>query len=148
MPTNPRRKEKSFTKFPKRAFLSSMIKLSLALLLVCVAGSVAAQSLADKAAPYGEVFIVKLDSAPFPHPDRAQGHKYHNEFLQRRKKLFEQQHGDFRAERFSPDGTVDFVVHFHGWRHHVENTFIEYNLIEQFAAERAERHPGGAAGTV
>jgi hypothetical protein len=110
-----------------------MKKIVLAFLVACLAGSLAAQTITEKFAPYGNLFIVKLDSAPFPHPARAEGHKYHTEMYDAEKHYSDNSVGIFVPKGFRPTERVDFVVHFHGWRHHVENTFTEYKLVEQFA---------------
>lgn len=77
---------------------------------------------------------MKLDSAPFPHPDRAQGHTYQKEFYSAERNYSDNSVAIFVPRDFRPTARVDFVVHFHGWRHHIENTLSEYKLIEQFIA--------------
>lgn len=110
-----------------------MKHIVLALTLVfLVAASVPAQTLPEQYAQYGNLIIVKLDSAPFPHPDRAQGHKYHDEFYDAAKHYSDNSVGIFVPKGFRAKQTVDFVVHFHGWRHHIENTLSEYHLVQQF----------------
>jgi hypothetical protein len=42
--------------------------------------------------------------------------------------------GIFIPKNFRVTDKVDFVVHFHGWRHTVAGTLPEYNLVNQFAA--------------
>ncbi|HZV33305.1 MAG TPA: hypothetical protein VFB72_01915 [Verrucomicrobiae bacterium] len=108
------------------------VKILLPLLLSCLAGQMLAQSLPEQYAQYGKLIIAKLDSAPFPHPDRAQGHKYHDEFYDAAKHYSDNSVAIFVPKGFHPAEKVDFVVHFHGWRHHIENTLAEYNLIPQF----------------
>ena len=46
--------------------------------------------------------------------------------------------GIFVPNGFRPGEKTDFVVHFHGWRHHIETTLNEYKLIEQFS--KSERN--------
>ncbi len=111
-----------------------MKKILFALFLACLAASVPAQSLPETYAQYGKLFIVQLESAPFPHPDRAQGHKYHDEFYSAEKNYSDNHVAIFVPKGFRPTAQVDFVVHFHGWRHHIETTLKEYQLIEQFVA--------------
>ena len=110
-----------------------MKKLLLALALVGFAIAVHAQSWTNDYAQYGKLFVVKLDTAPFPHPARAQGHKYHADFYSAEKNYSDSSVGIFVPKGFRRTDKVDFVVHFHGWRHHVENTFGEYHLVPQFA---------------
>lgn len=109
-----------------------MKKLLLALALVGFATAIRAQSWTNEYAPYGKLFVVKLDTAPFPHPARAQGHKYGTNFYSAEKNYSDNSVGIFVPKGFRRTDKVDFVVHFHGWRHHVENTFSIYHLVPQF----------------
>ena len=108
-----------------------MKKLLLTFVALC-AVSVRAETLAEHYGQFGKLILVKLDSAPFPHPDRAQGHKYHDEFYTAEKNYSDNSVAIFVPKGFRATEKVDFVVHFHGWRHHIENTLAEYQLIEQF----------------
>lgn len=109
-----------------------MKKLLLSLLLTGFAISLHADSWADQYAQYGNLIVVKLDSAPFPHPDRAQGHTYDKQFYPADKHYSDNTVGIFVPKGFRRLDKIDFVVHFHGWRHHVENTLSIYHLIPQF----------------
>lgn len=109
-----------------------MKKLLLSLLLAGFAVSSRADSWADQYAKYGNLIVVKLDSAPFPHPGRAQGHTYDKEFYPADKHYSDNTVAIFVPKGFRRSDKVDFVVHFHGWRHHVENTLSNYHLIPQF----------------
>ncbi len=40
----------------------------------------------------------------------------------------------FIPKGFRETGQIDFIVHFHGWKNHVEGVLDEYKLIEQLAA--------------
>ena len=104
----------------------------LTLFLGCLAGSLSAQTLPERYAQYGELVVVKMDSAPFPHPDRAHGHQYQQELFTTEKNYSDNSIAIFVPKGFRPTSSVDFVVHFHGWRHHIETTLSEYQLIEQF----------------
>jgi len=42
----------------------------------------------------------------------------------------------YHPKGFSKNGRVDFVVHFHGWKNHVEAVLRHYQLIEQLMASR------------
>jgi hypothetical protein len=109
-----------------------MKKLLLALALVAFAITIRAESWTDQYSQYGKLFVVKLDTAPFPHPKRAQGHKYGTNFYSTEKNYSDNSVGIFVPKGFRRTDKVDFVVHFHGWRHHVENTFSIYHLVPQF----------------
>ena len=92
-----------------------------------------AQTPAEAYAPYGQLILVKLDSAPFPHPDRAKGHDYHTEHYTAESNYSDNTVGIFVPKGFRKTRTTDFVVHFHGWRNHVVKVFSDYDLIEQFS---------------
>ena len=114
-----------------------MKPLLASVLLIASALATSAQNSPSKPAdysPYGELLLVKLDSAPFPHPLRAEGHKYQNEFYSSDEHYRDSTVGIFIPKGFrTTGGKVDFVVHFHGWRNHVEKVLQHYELIEQFA---------------
>lgn len=109
-----------------------MKKFAIAFLLACLAAPLYAQDWTSEFSKYGDLFVVKLDSAQFPHPARAQGHKYHNEFYSAETHYSDNSVGIFVPKGFRPTANIDFVVHFHGWRHHIETTVKEYHLVEQF----------------
>jgi hypothetical protein len=110
-----------------------MKSLFLSLIIVCLAASLLAETLPEKYSTYGKLIIAKLDSAPFPHPDRANGHDYHTNHYTTEKNYSDNSVAIFVPNNFHPNGKVDFVVHFYGWRHHIESTLAEYKLIEQFS---------------
>ena len=73
-------------------------------------------------------------SAPFPHPARADGHTYHDEFYSAKDHYSDSTVAMFIPKNFRATDKIDFVVHFHGWNHTVAGTLPEYKLIEQFSA--------------
>ena len=85
-------------------------------------------------APYGHLIVTQLTNAPFPHPARAEGHTYHGELYSAKEHYSDSTVAIFVPKHFKPADKVDFVVHFHGWRHTVAGTLEEYRLIQQFAA--------------
>jgi hypothetical protein len=109
-----------------------MKTLLLSLLAGCLALSLEAQTSLTNYSALGELLLVKLDSAPFPHLQRAEGHKYGAEFFPADKHYQDNTVGIFVPKGFQRAGAVDFVVHFHGWRNHVEKALNHYELIEQF----------------
>jgi hypothetical protein len=111
-----------------------MNKLFLIIALICLTGRLPAQTLAETYAPYGQLIVVKLDSAPFPHPARAKGHTYDKKLYTQEKNYSDNRVAIFVPRGFRPTESVDFVVHFYGWRHHIETTLTEYKLIEQLVA--------------
>jgi D-alanyl-D-alanine carboxypeptidase/D-alanyl-D-alanine-endopeptidase (penicillin-binding protein 4) len=90
-------------------------------------------SLGIRYAPYGTLIVTQFVTAPFPHPARAEGHTYHDEFYSARDHYSDSTVALFIPKNFRVTDHLDFVVHFHGWRHDVAGTLEEYRLIEQFA---------------
>ena len=85
-------------------------------------------------AKQGELLLVHLASAPFPHPQRSQGHKYKDEFYTATEHYSNDTVAIFIPKGFRETGHIDFVVHFHGWRNNVEAVLGRYQLIEQLMA--------------
>jgi D-alanyl-D-alanine carboxypeptidase/D-alanyl-D-alanine-endopeptidase (penicillin-binding protein 4) len=92
------------------------------------------ESLEKSYAPLGTLLITQFVTAPFPHPGRAQGHFYHDLFFSAAAHYADSSVAMFIPKNFRASDKIDFVVHFHGWRHTVAGTLPEYKLIEQFAA--------------
>ncbi|HTB83293.1 MAG TPA: D-alanyl-D-alanine carboxypeptidase, partial [Candidatus Sulfotelmatobacter sp.] len=90
-------------------------------------------SLVKTYAPYGTLMVTQFVSAPFPHPDRAAGHKYHNDLYSAAEHYSNSDVALFIPKNFRATDKIDFVVHFHGWRHTVASTLPEYKLIEQLS---------------
>ena len=105
----------------------------LPILLAGFAVVAVAETPQEKYAALGRLIMVKLDSAPFPHPSRAEGHKYQNQQYDAATHYSDNTVGIFVPKGFHASGKVDFVVHFHGWRNHVENVLSRYQLPQQFA---------------
>jgi D-alanyl-D-alanine carboxypeptidase/D-alanyl-D-alanine-endopeptidase (penicillin-binding protein 4) len=91
------------------------------------------ESLASQFAPLGSLIVTQFVSAPFPHPARANGHRYHDEFFSAAEHYSDSTVAMFIPSNFRATDKVDFVVHFHGWRHTVAGTLEEYHLAEQLA---------------
>ena len=91
-------------------------------------------SLETRFAPLGRLIITQFVTAPFPHPARAEGHRYHDEFFSAAEHYSDNTVAMFIPKHFRSTDKIDLVVHFHGWRHTVASTLEEYQLIQQFAA--------------
>ncbi len=109
-----------------------MKKLLLSLLPGCLTLSLYAQAWPQSYAQYGNLIVVKLESAPFPHPDRAKGHQYHDKFFSAETNYSDNSVAIFVPKGFRRTDQVDFVVHFHGWGNHVEKVLSHYQLVQQF----------------
>lgn len=95
-----------------------------------------AESLSEKYAPYGNLIIAKFATAPFPHPDRANGHYYHTNFLSAKEHYSDSSVALFIPKHFHAGKAIDFEVHFHGWGNNITRAFAHYHLAEQFAASQ------------
>lgn len=91
------------------------------------------EPLPEQYAAFGKLIVEPFSTAPFPHPARTNGYTYHNEFYSAREHYSDSTVAMFIPRHFRVTDHVDFVVHFHGWRHAVAGTLEEYKLIRQFA---------------
>jgi hypothetical protein len=105
-------------------------------LLLMACASLSAQDLPEKYASFGQLIFTSFDSAPFPHPLRAQGHQYKNTFYSAAGHYQDSRVVLFVPKGFHAGGKIDFVVHFHGWGNTLTNVLPHYQLIEQFAASQ------------
>jgi hypothetical protein len=111
------------------------MKRILVLLSLLACTSLVAEDLSEKYAPLGQVIYTPFETAPFPHPLRADGHKYQNRFFSAAEHYSDNHVLLFIPKGFHAGSKVDFVVHFHGWGNAITNG-SRYKLIEQFAASR------------
>ena len=82
----------------------------------------------------GELILTQLVSAPFPHPDRAGGHRYKDQFFDAKEHYADSTVAIFIPPGFREADRIDFVVHFHGWHNNVTNVLNRYKLIDQLVA--------------
>ena len=107
------------------------MKELLLLLLGCAASSSRGDSLTERYASQGELIVTQLTSASFPHPKRAEGHTYQGELYAAKEHYSDSTVAIFIPKGFHETGKIDFVVHFHGWKNHVEGVLGQCQLIEQ-----------------
>ena len=108
------------------------MKICTALLFGCLAQVAGAQNFDGGYSTYGELVIKPFESAPFPHPKRADGHQYKDEFFSAKNHYSDSRVAIFVPKGFRETGSIDFVVHFHGWQNEVTNVLRQYQLLEQF----------------
>jgi hypothetical protein len=116
--------------------LRSMKRLLVFVFSGMVASAVRSEPLPELYEHQGTLLLVHLASAPFPHPQRAQGHKYDGKLYDAATHYSNDTVAIFIPKGFCQNGRVDFVVHFHGWQNHVEAVLRHYQLIEQLVASR------------
>lgn len=110
------------------------MKTLLVFLLLASTAAFAEETLATIPTVPGKVILTPLRAAPFPHPSRAEGHKYKDEFFPAAKHYSDNTVAFFIPEGYRPEEKVDFVIHFHGWRNSVRSTLANYRLTEQMLA--------------
>jgi hypothetical protein len=108
-----------------------LLLFSICLTLVSTCRS---ETLPEHYSQSGELLLVHLPSAPFPHQQRAEGHKYKEQFFSAAEHYTNDTVAIFIPRSFRETGKIDFVVHFHGWQNNVEGVLKRYQLIEQLIA--------------
>lgn len=113
----------NLTKTFKIAFIS--------VLLISTFQNAQSQPLSERYNKFGEVIILQLSNAPFPHPKRINGHAYDG-----KNYSFDEHYNDntvliFVSKGFQPKEQNDFVIHFHGWYNNVDSVLGQFKLIEQ-----------------
>lgn len=93
-----------------------------------------APSLEETYAPHGKLIVTQFVSAPFPHPARAEGHRYKEKVYPAKEHYSDSTVAIFVPKGFRETGTVDFIIHFHGWNNTVAGTLSGYKLVEQLIA--------------
>src|ERR1700761_6738944 len=83
-------------------------------------------TLPSQFAPWGRLIVTQFVSAPFPHPARANGHKYGGQFYSAAEHYANSDVALFIPKNFRTTDKVDFVVHFHGWNNTVAGTLEQY----------------------
>jgi hypothetical protein len=82
----------------------------------------------------GRLILAPFASAPFPHPDRANGHTYKDKFYPTADHYSDGTVALFIPHGFRETGQIDFIIHFHGWNNSVAGTLNTFRLVEQLVA--------------
>ncbi len=106
------------------------------LLLLALATPAIAETLPETYAPFGELIVTQLNSAPFPHPLRAEGHRYKDQFFSAKEHYSDNTVAIFIPKGFEPGERIDFVLHFHGWKNDVEGVLKRYEIVQQLIESR------------
>ena len=102
------------------------MKRLLLLFLGWAALTACGETLSERYASQGELIVTQLASAPFPHPKRAEGHQYKGQLYPAQEHYSDNTVAIFIPNGFRETGKIDFVVHFHGWKNHVEGVLSQY----------------------
>jgi hypothetical protein len=113
-----------------------MNTFSFAALFLAAAATTRGADWTNSYSGFGQLIVTNLASAPFPHPQRAEGHTYQGKLYAADPHYRDDTVAIFIPENFRAGAQVDFVVHFHGWFNHVSKTLADYKLIEQFVESR------------
>ena len=116
---------------PNRHLLLAVLASALGL-----ATSLGADSPPARYAALGTLILTNLASTPFPHPARAEGHRYKEKLYPAADHYRDNTVAIFVPRGFRPAPALDLVIHFHGWFNSVSNVLAEFQLPEQFAASR------------
>ena len=81
----------------------------------------------------GEMFVPQFSSAPFPHPDRINGHDYDDKTYSAQEHYSDSSVAVFIPKAFKPTEKINFVIYFHGWNNNIDSACAQFNLIEQFS---------------
>lgn len=111
-----------------KALFPSLLVIALASL------AVAAPTLEATFAPQGRLILAPFASAPFPHPERANGHTYKGQLYPAKDHYSDNTVALFIPHGFRETGSVDVVIHFHGWTNTVPGTLTTFHLVEQLVA--------------
>lgn len=112
------------------------MKTPMLLLFGCALLPAQGEALPESYATSGELIVTQLVSAPFPHPNRAEGRQYKEQFYPAKEHYSDNTVAIFIPKGFHESGKMDFIVHFHGWKNHVERVLEQYKLIEQLVESR------------
>ena len=102
------------------------------ILIVIFAELSFSQPLTERYQHLGEMFVAQFSSAPFPHPERINGHVYDNKTYSAQEHYSDSSVAIFIPKEFKPEEKINFVVYFHGWNNNIDSACAQFNLIEQF----------------
>jgi hypothetical protein len=94
----------------------------------------AGEDWAETYAAQGRMMVVPMAAAPFPHPARAEGHRYQDKLYSAAEHYADSTVAIFIPKGFRETGRIDLVIHFHGWNNTVAGTLGEFKLVEQLVA--------------
>lgn len=107
------------------------MKLTIIILLTFTA-FLCSQPLTERYAHLGEMHLPAFSSAPFPHPNRANGRIYNNTTYPAAEHYSDSTVAIVIPKGFTPKRAVDLVIYFHGWYNNIDSACAQFSLIEQF----------------
>lgn len=91
------------------------------------------QPLTERYKQFGEMYVPQFSSAPFPHPNRINGHVYDDKTYSAQEHYSDSSVAIFIPIGFKPSEKINFVVYFHGWNNNIDSACAQFKLIEQFS---------------
>ncbi len=104
-----------------------MKKILLWVLMIMPAMSFAAEWVSDE---LGEVATFSMESAPFPHESRANGHKYGDQVFSVEEHYSDSSVALIIPKDYTPQEKTDLVFYFHGWGNNIAKATEEFHLRE------------------
>lgn len=113
-----------------------MIRITLCLVTAAAlaAGALAGPTLTFEDRPWGRLAIAPLETAPYPHPSRAEGFASGSTHYPAETHYADSSVGFLVPRGHTPSESVDLVVHFHGHGNHISRVIADYLLGEQLAS--------------
>ncbi len=108
-------------------YFTSIITLS-----ILTSTSLFSQPLTERYSHLGQMFVPQFSSAPFPHPNRINGHVYDGKTYSAQEHYSDRSVAIFIPKRFNQTEKIDFVIYFHGWNNNIDSACAQFNLIGQF----------------
>lgn len=108
-------------------YFTSIITLS-----ILTSTSLFSQPLTERYSHLGQMFVPQFSSAPFPHPNRINGHVYDGKTYSAQEHYSDSSVAIFIPKRFNQTEKIDFVIYFHGWNNNIDSACAQFNLIRQF----------------
>ena len=90
------------------------------------------QSLTERYQHLGQMFVPQFSSAPFPHPNRINGHVYDDKTYSAQEHYSDSSVAIFIPKGFKSTEKTNIVVYFHGWNNNIDSACTQFDLIEQF----------------
>ena len=90
------------------------------------------QPLTERYQHLGQMFFLQFSSAPFPHPERTNGHVYDDKTYSAQEHYSDSSVAIFIPKGFRQEEKNNFVVYFHGWNNNIDSACAQFRLIEQF----------------
>ncbi|MEM1446454.1 MAG: hypothetical protein AAGF84_10385 [Planctomycetota bacterium] len=109
--------------------------LGFALVIVALALPSSADDLSEwESSRLGDTLIVPLDSAPFPHESRTDGHTYQDTHYPADPHYVDSRVAIFVSRDFDAAGPTDLLFYFHGWGNHIAKSLDQFRLREMLVA--------------